>query len=175
MTLMFNQFYSAWRREYPYSLMHTYYEIKLSFWVLMPTRPQLTKTNHQDCYFTTAILVSCIKLLHRMEHRLLKMLCFLLRGVLLLQLMYFINQHQFGADANQSELFDRMTKIESKNLKQDNEISLLKMKSIEDRREINELRERVAHLEESQLKNLTTEYALDRPKRPVRLLPPRLF
>ncbi len=71
--------------------------------------------------------------------------------------IYLINQHQFGADVSQSELSDRMATIEAKNLKQDSEISLLKMATIEDKKEINELKERVVYLKESTFKNLTTE------------------
>ena len=110
-----------------------------------------------------------------MEQDHFKMLCFLLKGVLFLQLMYLINQHQNRADASQSELFDRIAKIEAKDLKQDQEISTLKTTTVDDKKEINLLRERVVHLEEFKFKNLTTEKALERQKRPVRLLPPRFF
>jgi len=90
--------------------------------------------------------------------------------------VYFINHNQFGVEAGQSELSDRMVKIETKNLQQEKEIALLKINAVEDRKEINHLRERVARLEgESSLTNLTSEQTGGRQKRPVRLLPPRLF
>ena len=88
---------------------------------------------------------------------------------------FLINQHQNGAYACQSDLFDRIAKMEATNLKQDQEISTLKTATVDDKKEINLLRERVVHLEEFKFKNLTTEKALERTKRPVRLLPPRFF
>ena len=111
-----------------------------------------------------------------MEQNHFKMLGFFFKCLLLLQLVYFINQHHLGAEASQSDLSDRMTKIESKNLLQEKEISSLKTMAVEDRKEINLLKERVAYLEaESPLTNVTTENIIGRAKRPVRLLPPRLF
>ena len=51
-----------------------------------------------------------------MEQHRFKIHGFLLRSLLLIQLVYSINQNQFGMQASQSELSDRMLKIESKNL-----------------------------------------------------------
>jgi len=76
---------------------------------------------------------------------------FLLKFVLLLQLMYFIRNHQFGAEATQPEVNDRLSKIEAQNQRHEREISLLKTEKIEDRKEIHQLRERVAMLEDSTL------------------------
>jgi len=89
--------------------------------------------------------------------------------------VYLVNQNQFGAEANQSELSGRMTKIETKNLQQESEIVLLKTIAVGDRKEINQLRERVSRLEESSFANFTREINHNRKKRPVRLLPQRLF
>ena len=50
--------------------------------------------------------------------------------------MYFINNnHLFGAEATQLEA-DRLSKIEAQNQRHENEISLLKIGKIEDRKEI---------------------------------------
>ena len=101
---------------------------------------------------------------------------FLVKLVLLLHLAYSINNQKFEAEATQSELYHRMSNVEAQNRHHEKEISLLKMGKVEDRKEINHLRERVARLEgESSLTNLTSEQTGGRQKRPVRLLPPRLF
>jgi len=60
--------------------------------------------------------------------------------------MYSIN-HQFGANASQFDVSERMSKIEARNRQQGQEISVLKTRAIEDRNEISELRNRVAQLE----------------------------
>ena len=98
------------------------------------------------------------------------MLCFLLKFVLFLQLTNCIHR-QFGADATQSEMYERMSKIEAHNQQQDKEISLLKTKAIEDRSEIRHLRDRLAHFDASAFTNLQNEDYLERQKRPYRLLP----
>ena len=69
-----------------------------------------------------------------MEQHRFKIHGFLLRSLLLIQLVYSINQNQFGMQASQSELSDRMLKIESKNLQQEKEIALLKIIAVEDRK-----------------------------------------
>ena len=110
-----------------------------------------------------------------MEQDSFKMLSFLLKIILLLQLAYSIN-HQFGAEASQPEVYERLSKVEAHNRQQEKEISLLKTQAIGDRKEIHLLRDRVAHLEAaSTLPNLSSDAILGRPKRPVRLLPARLF
>ncbi len=103
-----------------------------------------------------------------------KTLSFLLKCVLLLQLVYSIN-YPFGAEATQSELYVRMSKIEAQNRRHENEISLLKTKKVEDRKEIYQLRERVALLEDSTFTNESSFEKPKRSKRPVRLLPPHIL
>ena len=90
-------------------------------------------------------------------------MCFLLKFVLFLQLTNCIHR-QFGADATQSEMFERMSKIEAHNQQQDKEISHLKTKSIEDRIEIDQLRDHFTN-------SLQNDEILVRQKRPYRLLP----
>jgi len=111
-----------------------------------------------------------------MEENHFKTVGFLLRCVLLLQLAYSIN-HQFGAEATQSELHDRMSKIEAQNRRHENEISLLKTGKVEDKKEIHQLRERVALLEDSTFFNAPSggDKLLRRSERPVRLLPPHIL
>ena len=109
-----------------------------------------------------------------MEQDSFKMICFLLRVVLLLQLTYSIN-HQVGANASQPEVYERLSKIEAHNRQQEIEISLLKTRAIGDRKEIQQLRDRVAHLEASTLSSIISDTTIWRQKRPVRLLPARLF
>jgi len=98
--------------------------------------------------------------------------------VLLLQLTYSINQPFIGAEATtQPELYDRLTKVEAQNQRHEKEISILKTEKFEDRMEIRNLRERVAHLEDSSLsnKNEKTEKILERSERPARLLPKQIL
>jgi len=111
-----------------------------------------------------------------MEENHFKALSFLLKFVLLLQLVYSIN-HQFGADASiQPEQHDRLNKVEAQTRRHENEISLLKTEKIEDRKEIRQLRERVALLEDSTFSNASSsEKILTRLKRPVRLLPSQVL
>ena len=110
-----------------------------------------------------------------MEQESFKMFSFLLKIILLLQLAYSIN-HQFGAEASQPEVYERLSKVEAHNRQQEKEISLLKTRAIGDRKEIHLLRNRVAHLEAaSTLPNLSSDAIIGRSKRPVRLLPVRLF
>jgi len=91
--------------------------------------------------------------------------------VLLLQLTNCIN-HRFGADASQSDVYERLSKIEAHNRQQEKEVSVLKIKGVEDRSEINGLRNRVARLEESStFTNLTNKEMAGRQKRPFRLIP----
>ena len=99
----------------------------------------------------------------------------LIKCLLLLQLIYFVNHHQFVAEATQSELHERMSKIEATNLQQAREISLLKTNAVEDKKEIHQLKNRVALLEASALTNSTTEITKGRQKRPARLLPAKYF
>ena len=114
-----------------------------------------------------------------MEPNQFKMFCFLLKCILLVQLTYSIHSHhRFGAEATtQSEIHERMSKIEALNCQHKNEISLLKTSAVEDRKEIHKLRDRVAQLEALAVTNNTesTITLLKRKERPVRLLPPHLF
>lgn len=111
-----------------------------------------------------------------MEENHLKMLYFLLKCVLLLQVLYCINSCKFEAEATQTELYNRMSQIEDQNRHHEKEISLLKIGKVEDRQEIRQLRERVALLESSTFSNSSLgEKHLRRSKRPVRLLPPKVF
>ena len=103
----------------------------------------------------------------------LKTISFLVKFSLLLQLVLSIHNHKFEAEATQSELYHRMSNIEAQNRHHEKEISLLKMKKVEDRKKINQLRERVALLESSTFSNLSSgEKFRRRSKRPVRLIPP---
>ena len=102
---------------------------------------------------------------------------FLLKSVLLLQLMNVIHNHHFGAEATQPEVYDRLSKIEAQNQRLEKEISLLKIGKIEDRKEIHQLRERVALLEDSTFSNVTSGDKISRvrSKRPERLIPLELL
>jgi len=85
--------------------------------------------------------------------------------------MYYINNHKFEAEATQSELYHRMSNVEAQNRHHEKEISLLKMKKVEDGKEIHHLRERVALLESSTFSNSSSKDKLRRKsKRPARLL-----
>ena len=96
---------------------------------------------------------------------------FLVKFVLLLQLVNYINNHKFEAEATQSELYHRMSTVEAQNRHHEKEISLLKVEKVEDRNEIHQLRERVALLEASTFSNSSLEDKLRRrSKRPARLL-----
>ena len=112
-----------------------------------------------------------------MEPQHFKMFCFLLKFVLFVQLTYSINHHRFGAEAvTESELHERMSKIEAQNYQHKNEISVLKTNAVEDRKEIHKLGDRVAQLEASAFTNNTeSKTILKRRNRPVRLLPPHLY
>ncbi len=102
---------------------------------------------------------------------------FLLKLFILLKLVHFINNtSKCGAEAAQSELHNRMFNIEAQNRHHEKEISLLKMGKVEDRKEIYQLRERVALLESSTFSNSSSEEKIRRrSKRPVRLLPPNYW
>ena len=112
-----------------------------------------------------------------MEETHFKSFSFLLKLVLLVQLMYSIH-HQYGAEAisNQPELHDRMSKIEAQNRRHEVEISILKTEKVEDRKEIHQLRERVALLEDSTFSNASSGgKILTISKRPARLLPSQIL
>jgi len=111
-----------------------------------------------------------------MEENHFKTFSFLLKFVLLLQLVYSIH-HQFGVEAAQPELHERMGKIEAQNRRHEKEISVLKTEKVEDRKEIRQLRERVALLEDATLtyNASSDEKLLKRSERPVRLLPPHIL
>ena len=102
---------------------------------------------------------------------------FLLKFVLLLQLINVIRNHQFGAEATQPEVHDRLSKIEARNQRHEKEISLLKTEKIEDRKEIHQLRERVALLEDLTFSNVAPgdKISRTRSERPARLLPLQLL
>lgn len=110
-----------------------------------------------------------------MEQDSFKTFSFLLKLVLLLQLTNSIHKIQLGANATQPEIYLRMSEIESNNRLQANEISLLKVKSIEDRNEIHLLRDRVFHLESTSFINSTNcKHLLYKQKRAARLFPERI-
>jgi len=75
-----------------------------------------------------------------------------------------------------NNLNDRMSQIESKSRRQENDISFLKVIIVEDKRTIRQLRGRVSSLESFMLtKNLEpNDQLLLRRKRPYRLLPVHL-
>ena len=98
--------------------------------------------------------------------------CFLLGCVLILQLMYFIN-NQFETNVMQSMLHERMSNMEANNQQQDKDISNLKTDAVEDKQEISKLRGRVALLEGSTYANIPKEEVVGRQERPARLLPAR--
>ena len=114
-----------------------------------------------------------------MESNQFKMFCFLLKCILLVQLTYSIHSHhRFGAEATtQSEIHERMSKIEALNCQHKNEIFLLKTSAAEDRKEIHNLRKRVALLEDSAFLNVAGGDKISgiRPERPARLLPFQLL
>ena len=58
------------------------------------------------------------------------------------------------AVATQPEVYDRLSKIEAQNQRHEKEISLFKTEKVEDRKEIHQLRERVALLEDSTFSNV---------------------
>ncbi len=89
--------------------------------------------------------------------------------------MYFINLHQFVVDATQSELHERMSKIEANNVQQAREIYVLKSNAVEDKNEIHQLKDRVARLEAAATTSYTIETTIGRQERPARLLPARFF
>jgi len=68
-----------------------------------------------------------------------------------------------------TNLIDRVLKLKSQNQRQREEMAVMKTIASEDRKEINELKSRVASLEESQTET-NNQKVLKRPKRPYRLL-----
>ena len=91
------------------------------------------------------------------------------------QLSHTTKEHvaQFDQTDDGNNLNDRMSQIESKSRRQENEISLLKTTVVEDKRIIRQLRGRVSSLESLMLtrNSETREELLLRQKRPYRLLP----
>ncbi len=69
------------------------------------------------------------------------------------------------------DLNSRLSAIEAKSIHQAEEISVLKTLRVEDRKEINQLRDRVEQLEASMVKTSENERILERQKRPFRLEP----
>ncbi len=110
-----------------------------------------------------------------MEENHFKTLSILLKLVLLLQLVYSIH-HKNGAEAAPLELHDRMSKIEAQNHRHEKEISLLKNEKMEDWKEIHQLKERVALLEDATFSNASSDdKTLTRSEHPARLLPPSVL
>ena len=117
------------------------------------------------------MILCLIRKFKEMEENPLKTCSFLLKFVLLLQLVYCINNHKFEAEATQSELYQRMSNIEAQNRRHEKEIFLLKDGKVENRKEVQQLRERVALLESSNFSNSPSDEKFRRrSKRPVRLL-----
>ena len=103
----------------------------------------------------------------------LKTFSFLVKFFLLLQLVLCINNLKFEVEATRSEFYNRVSNIEAQNRHHEREMSSLKTEKVEDRKEIHQLRERVALLESSTFSNSSSgEKFRRRSKRPVRLLPP---
>ena len=92
-------------------------------------------------------------------------------------MLHVIHNHHFGAEATQPEVYDRLFKIEAQNQRHEKEISLLKTEKIEDRKEIQQLKERVALLEDATFSNVTSGDKISRirSERPARLLPLQLL
>lgn len=65
----------------------------------------------------------------------------------------------------------RLSAIEAKSIHQDDEISIIKARRLEDKKIINQLSERVEQLEASVVKTSGNEKILERRKRPFRLAP----
>ena len=109
-----------------------------------------------------------------MEEKNFKTFSYLLCCVVIFQLVYSTNR-QFQADAIQSDLQERMKSMEAKNRLQEREVSTLKTNLVEDRKEVHQLRGRVALLEASTSANSPVGKKVGRPERPVRLLPPHIL
>lgn len=109
------------------------------------------------------------------------MCCFvLLRFVLLLYLHFVADATRIGESSNNDAIYrgkdgldlnDRVTKLEAHKHNQDKEMGNLKNIVEEERKISNQLRDRVAKLEEAN----DTPKIIERQKRPVRLLPPHVL
>ena len=115
-----------------------------------------------------------LKQMVEMEESRFKMFSFLLKHLLLLQLVYSIH-HQYGAEGVPSELHNRMSKIEAQTRRHESEISILKTEKIKDMKEIHQLRQRIGLLEDSTFYNASSSEKMKRSKRPVRFLPSRIL
>ncbi len=135
------------------------------------------------------ILITAFELLFliyfKMKRRGLKTFGVLLRFLLLFKLYYHVQFTLVGGTENRIEsnlnvewpsivenmmdLNERMKKIENQDRHQEQEIYFLKTNAIEDRKEINQLKLRVAQLEESSTVSVAS--SLVRTKRLYRLLP----
>lgn len=110
------------------------------------------------------------------------MRCFILLKVSLLCYLNLVaDAVQIGQSSNNvaiiyrggdgSDLNDRVSKLEAHNRHQDKEIGILQKEVEEERKTNHQLRDRVAKLEESN----DPPKIIERPKRPVRLLPPHIL
>ena len=72
---------------------------------------------------------------------------------------------------DESSLGNRMSEIEAKYRQQENEIGILKTLRVEDKKMINQLRDRVEQLESTAANAGANEKILERQKRPFRLAP----
>ena len=100
------------------------------------------------------------------HHRLLTW-CFIFK--LIISLLFIIGiEASTKIEENNLDLTDRVLKIEAKDRRQDGEIVLLKNALDEERKLVQVLTNRVAILEGS-------NKVSNRPKRPVRLLPPHIL
>jgi len=83
-------------------------------------------------------------------------------------LLYQYSTIEASSNIEDLDLYDRVSKIETKDRHQDGEISLLKIALDVERKLVHDLTSRVTILEDS-------NRIFGRPKRPVRLLPPHIL
>jgi len=83
-------------------------------------------------------------------------------------LLYQYSTIEASSNIEDIDLYGRLSKIEAKDHHQDGEISLLKNALDEEKKLVHDLTSRVTILEHS-------NRIFDRPKRPVRLLPPHIL
>lgn len=119
----------------------------------------------------------------------LKTVLFLLRLIVLLKLLFNYKQctseateigfrfpDKYNSPKDEWNLKDRMKQMEDRSQRQEKEIDHLKTNAYYDRKEINQLKSRVAQLEASQTVNsFYSSKVLERSKRPYRLLPTNTY
>ena len=78
---------------------------------------------------------------------------------------------QLNHTCDEVNLNNRMSEIEARSRHQENEIGILKTLRVEDKKMINQLRDRVEQLESTEANAGANEKILERQKRPFRLAP----